>query len=331
MAQAQAFAAMQNAWTTPFGQQGPPPPGFNPQAAAFQPGVGPGPRGGPPPPMMGGRPGPPMGRPSGPPGPPAPPAAPTFVLPTRPTDESICKHGVKCTKPQCPYSHPSPVATEESGLVLSSEACEKQLECEDKVRKAEVLALIWLAEARSVIVQDCPKSHVSPSQKTAKTTSNAKGETTFVPPPKAAPAPPVADPTSIPGAGERPCKFGGACTRPGCVFLHPWDVRGDSAQAGSKVPCRWGASCTRREYLSVSFSSMVQALNASLSCAQPTATLVTLPTGRRHTRNRLASPQALHCTTRPSTLRRSTSRARRNPNSQSATGPRRTRRTCLSG
>lgn len=55
-------------------------------------------------------------------------------LPPKPVEDQICKHGVGCTKASCPYSHPSPVATKDSGLVLSSEACEKQLLCTDKVR-----------------------------------------------------------------------------------------------------------------------------------------------------------------------------------------------------
>ncbi|KAM0793317.1 hypothetical protein ACM66B_000775 [Microbotryomycetes sp. NB124-2] len=227
MAQAQAFAAMQNAWSMPFGANGAPPPGFNPQAAPFQPTPGPGgPRG-----PRGGPSGPGSNQANGagrPPNASAPaPARAPVVLPTKPTDETICTYGIKCGKPQCQLSHPSPVATEESGLVLSSEACPKQLDCDDK---------------------DCPKSHVSPAQKAEstreRTSVNAKGETTFVPPPKVA-APPVADPTTIPGAGERPCKFGGACTRPNCVFVHPWDSRGDPANAGGKVPCYFGANCTR--------------------------------------------------------------------------------------
>lgn len=63
-----------------------------------------------------------------------PPVAASVPLPTKPTDPEICKHGVDCSKPTCPYSHPSPVATKYSGLVLSSEACEKGLACDDLVR-----------------------------------------------------------------------------------------------------------------------------------------------------------------------------------------------------
>lgn len=55
------------------------------------------------------------------------------VLPTKPAEEQICKHETECSRPACPYSHPSPVATKESGLVLSSEPCELQLLCKDIV------------------------------------------------------------------------------------------------------------------------------------------------------------------------------------------------------
>lgn len=65
-----------------------------------------------------------------------------FVPPARPQSPTLCKFGTKCTNPVCRYSHPSPVATAESGVVLSTEACEKGKDCKDK---------------------DCVKSHVSPA------------------------------------------------------------------------------------------------------------------------------------------------------------------------
>jgi len=130
MAQAQAMAAIQNVWNAPPGAFNPNGGGgparggapFNPTAPAFNPafaGAGGPPRGGPGAGPSGGAP-----RPSGPP----------VVLPSKPAQEQICKHGVECTRPTCPYSHPSPVATKESGLVLSSDPCDKQLTCEDPVR-----------------------------------------------------------------------------------------------------------------------------------------------------------------------------------------------------
>jgi nuclear polyadenylated RNA-binding protein NAB2 len=62
--------------------------------------------------------------------------------PERPGTPTLCKFGMTCTNPVCRYSHPSPAATAESGLVLSNEPCEKGIKCEDK---------------------DCTKAHASPA------------------------------------------------------------------------------------------------------------------------------------------------------------------------
>lgn len=62
--------------------------------------------------------------------------------PERPQSPSLCKFGLKCTNALCRYSHASPVATPESGVVLSNEACESGTQCKDK---------------------DCIKAHVSPA------------------------------------------------------------------------------------------------------------------------------------------------------------------------
>ncbi|GJN91705.1 hypothetical protein Rhopal_004728-T1 [Rhodotorula paludigena] len=216
MAQAQAMAAIQNVWSAPPGA-------FNgaggPQQQQGGGGGGPGPAGGfnPNAPAFN----PAFARGGGGPrgGAPGKPATPPVVLPSKPAKEEICKHGVECTKPQCSFSHPSPCATKESGLVLSSEACDKQLKCEDP---------------------DCPKSHVSRAQKTHPPSAVSSGNTAVAPtaPPTRA-APP---PTELSGAGSKPCKFGAACTRPGCVFVHPWD-----SPAGGQAPCRYGAACTRAD------------------------------------------------------------------------------------
>ena len=65
-----------------------------------------------------------------------------YAVPERPQSPTLCKYGLKCTNAHCRYSHPSPVATPESGVVLSNEACEKGKDCKDK---------------------DCIKAHVSPA------------------------------------------------------------------------------------------------------------------------------------------------------------------------
>lgn len=67
---------------------------------------------------------------------------PGFVPPERPQSPTLCKFSTKCTNALCRWSHPSPVATTESGVVLSTEACGKGKNCDDK---------------------DCVKSHVSPA------------------------------------------------------------------------------------------------------------------------------------------------------------------------
>jgi nuclear polyadenylated RNA-binding protein NAB2 len=65
-----------------------------------------------------------------------------FVPPERPQSPTLCKFGMKCTNAFCRWSHPSPVATTESGVVLTNEACDNGKNCKDK---------------------DCIKSHVSPA------------------------------------------------------------------------------------------------------------------------------------------------------------------------
>ena len=67
---------------------------------------------------------------------------PSFVPPERPQSPTLCKFGPKCTNPMCRYSHPSPVSTPESGMVLSNDPCENGKNCKDK---------------------DCIKAHVSPA------------------------------------------------------------------------------------------------------------------------------------------------------------------------
>lgn len=66
----------------------------------------------------------------------------TGPIPTKPTDSALCKFSVGCSNPRCPYSHPSPVADELSGVVLSADPCREGIKCADK---------------------DCIKSHVSPA------------------------------------------------------------------------------------------------------------------------------------------------------------------------
>ncbi|KAJ7106057.1 hypothetical protein C8R43DRAFT_1080800 [Mycena crocata] len=144
-----------------------------------------------------------------------------FILPERPQSPTLCKFGLKCTNAHCRYSHASPVATPESGVVLSNEACDKGKDCKDK---------------------DCIKAHVSPAVLNPQAAAQ--------PPP--APAhhhshhPPPAHHHQAPAAGV-PCRYGTACTRPNCTFTHP---PGHPSHVPSPNPhfaqqCHFGAGCTR--------------------------------------------------------------------------------------
>nr|VWP00055.1 Amidohydrolase family protein [Ganoderma boninense] len=131
---------------------------------------------------------------------------PGFVAPERPQSPTLCKFNLKCTNPLCRYSHPSPVATAESGVVLSNDPCENGKDCKDR---------------------DCIKAHVSPA------VLNPNAEV-----PKAQSF--VASPAPV-AQGAVPCRYGLACTRPNCSFSHP--PRPSSHH--SSVPCKFGAACTR--------------------------------------------------------------------------------------
>ncbi|KAI4520922.1 hypothetical protein K525DRAFT_257154 [Schizophyllum commune Loenen D] len=136
----------------------------------------------------------------------ATPQRPGFVAPERPQSPTLCKFGIKCTNALCRYSHPSPVATPESGVVLSNEACENGKNCKD---------------------QDCTKAHVSPAVLRPQAEQSAPHHQ------HQHHAPPT--PNQI------PCKFGVACTRPGCTFYHPRPP----ASNNFTQQCRYGAGCTR--------------------------------------------------------------------------------------
>lgn len=63
-------------------------------------------------------------------------------IPEKPTSKALCRYSTGCSNSRCTYSHPSPVADEKTGMVLSDEACEDGKNCKDA---------------------GCIKSHVSPA------------------------------------------------------------------------------------------------------------------------------------------------------------------------
>lgn len=143
---------------------------------------------------------------------PATAVRPAYSVPERPQSPTLCKFSLKCTNAQCRWSHPSPIATAESGVVLSNEACESGAECKDK---------------------DCIKAHVSPAVLRPPGMFFCRLEVItnlFNPYP---------EPTHIAAASHYsvPCRFGAACTRANCAFTHPPHPQ--------QNPCRFGSACTR--------------------------------------------------------------------------------------
>ncbi|CAL1711350.1 unnamed protein product [Somion occarium] len=140
-----------------------------------------------------------------------------FVPPERPQSPTLCKFGLKCTNPLCRWSHPSPVATPESGVVLSNEPCENGKNCKDK---------------------DCVKAHVSPAvlKPAGRVNFSLQVVHLLI---SLNPAPEHLKPAHYtpPGPHQTACRFGTACTRPNCPYQHP--------PRPSAQPCRFGAGCTR--------------------------------------------------------------------------------------
>lgn len=132
-------------------------------------------------------------------------------LPDRPSSEELCKYGVDCKNAICKYSHPSPSATKESGLVLTKEVCDRNLECEDQVR---TIPLAYMQASYNngspkyihfhAMLQDCPKSHVSPAQKTDPEGKNIHMYTqkAAIAAPKPVPPP---QPVAAANPGAKPC------------------------------------------------------------------------------------------------------------------------------
>ena len=149
-----------------------------------------------------------------------------FSPPERPQSPSLCKFGLKCTNALCRYSHASPVATPESGVVLSNDPCEAGVKCADK---------------------DCIKSHVSPAA--VGVTSGKDLLSPFrklilrrfsVVAPKSTPKPEAQT------ALKPPCRFGSNCTKVAlgtCPYSHPFVPK----STASAVQWRFGAGCTRAD------------------------------------------------------------------------------------
>ncbi|KAL1411582.1 mRNA-binding protein nab2 [Vanrija albida] len=175
-------------------------------------------------------------------------------IPTKPTSTALCKFGVGCSNARCIYSHPSPVADEKTGMVLSEEACEAGKDCKDA---------------------ECIKSHVSPAAANGgesagpsrvlcryQNCTNPKCQYRHedangnpIPPPAltnggaatAADSAEAGGKASLDSALDdvktaRPCRFGERCTRADCKFSHPASrpVPGGAKPSKAAAPAQAG-------------------------------------------------------------------------------------------
>lgn len=158
------------------------------------------------------------------------PARPNFAVPERPQSPTLCKFSLKCTNPHCRWSHPSPVATPESGMVLSNEPCEQGKDCKDKdCIKAHISpAAVNPALGMFLIFQSLsdPDFHIAEHKPSTPTTPST-------------PAPP--------SHSNVFCRYGATCTRRDCAFQHPASRKLQSSRPpqSQATPCRFGAACTR--------------------------------------------------------------------------------------
>lgn len=183
----------------------------------------------------------------------------TYVPPERPQSPTLCKYSLKCTNASCRYSHPSPVATQESGMVLSNDPCEQGKDCKDK---------------------DCVKAHVSPA------VLSPKGErisvffltqsliTFSLALEQNRPVPLSVAHNQPPPLAQMQCRYGTTCTKVGCPFLHP----------NSNTPCRYGTGCTRANchFQHPEGRVLPNSFHRGVSSADPTVMVTPPQTGTLH-------------------------------------------------
>ncbi|WVQ99583.1 hypothetical protein IAU59_006719 [Kwoniella sp. CBS 9459] len=167
-------------------------------------------------------------------------------IPDKPSSTALCRYSVGCSNSRCPFSHPSPVADEKTGMVLSEEPCENGKSCKDaecvKSHVSPAAALgdnagpsRLLCKYQNCTNPSCPFRHEdaagNPIPPPALTAAKAAKEA------KAPPAPSsdnedgefevvmshrgLMDGALDDTKKEVACRYGERCTRPDCKFSHP--------------------------------------------------------------------------------------------------------------
>lgn len=201
------------------------------------------------------------------------PSTPTIYVPVPPPSMSICKHGVGCTNARCPNSHPSPVATSESGVVLSTEVCDKGpggVECKDVDCVKSHLSPAAAKPGKRIVILEEGKVDINGlsndigikvqfvDSKTGKQ-FGADGKPLVTDESKpsnvSSSLTPVSKPPVTSVTSAVPCKFGIHCTRPNCHYSHP-NRRSHSTNLtfsshptsnSNSTPCKFGTKCTRAD------------------------------------------------------------------------------------
>lgn len=153
-------------------------------------------------------------------------AAKSGPIPDKPSSTALCKFGVGCNNARCVYSHPSPVADEKTGMVLSEEACAAGKGCKDaECVKSHVSPAAVLGEGAGPSRLLCKFQHcTNPACQFRH--EDAAGNP-IAPPALSNPAPaaeaskPSLDTALDDSRTERPCRYAERCTRADCKFTHP--------------------------------------------------------------------------------------------------------------
>ncbi|ORX36581.1 hypothetical protein BD324DRAFT_626414 [Kockovaella imperatae] len=195
-------------------------------------------------------------------------------IPDKPSSAALCKFGVGCSNSRCHFSHPSPVADEKTGMVLSEEACEAGKNCKDPectmshVSPAAILGNSagpsrMLCKYQNCTNPSCAFRHedaegnpVPPPALTAM--KSTKGRPTKVEPAKTTGATSdgedgegdaedvevvVSSKNLMDGAlddtkAEKVCRYGERCTRADCFFKHPPSRPSPRGAKGYRPPGR---------------------------------------------------------------------------------------------